>query len=297
MKRLTILLLGVALVLYIKTVCFAAPAWEISAGPWESGGSFDYLLYYPYSPQLESLVSFPQNQTLILVKLRHNLNEGRYFIELQYGGSIPGYKGRGSDSDWTVYGEDTLTYYGEMDAVGGIKKLAIEGGTVLAENDIRTTVLFGGWSRQETSNELKNVIYHLVDGMDVGNQTQPDNGSRFDGVLSGCHFGIANQFVISPRLTLNMKAAVAVLGIKAYGHWANHDPAWDWVDTGSTLGFAVDSGIEWAFNPNLSANIGYDYYYANFSGCEEILNGVPLEEAVTLIYRRAGVMLGLKYQF
>ena len=297
MKRITIFLLGVALVLYIKTVCFAAPAWEVSARQWESKGSFDYLLFYPYSAQMESLVRFPQNQSLILVSLRHNLEDGRHFIYLEYGGSNPGLKGRGSDSDWTIYGDDTLTYYGEMDGWGQVNRLTVEGGTLLARNGIWTVTLLGGWSRQETTNELKNIIYHLIEGEDVGNQTQPDNGSRFDGVLSGYHFGIGNNLELNPRIHVNMKTALTILSARANGHWANHDPAWDWVDTGNGLGFSGGLGMEYALGEKLLVNIRYDYFYANIPGCKEALNGEALEESVGLRYEQAGVFIGLNYRF
>lgn len=297
MKRITTLGLCLILILLLKNVSFAAPVWEISARQWESGGSLDYLFFYPYSSQVESRVTFPQNQSLLLVGLRHNFEDGRRFIYLEYGGSSPGFKGRGSDSDWTIYGEDTLTYYGEMDGWGRVNRLTVDGGTLLARNDMWTVTLFGGWSRQESDNELKNVIYHLIDGEDVGNRTQPDNGSRFDGVLSGYHFGIGNNLELNPRIHVNMKTAVSVLSARAYGHWANHDPAWDWVDTGNGLGFSAGLGMEYAFGESISANIGYDYFYANFPECKEVLDGEPLAESVGLRYEQAGIFLGVSYRF
>ena len=297
LKQLFILLLLSLLALFTTSKTLANPGWEISFQEWDQTGFFDYTLYYPYSSQVISKVSLPQDQLMKIIDVKHRFTKNNNYIRLQYGGSGTGLEGEGSDWDWVIEGFNTLTHYGVMDVFGEQKLAAVEFGTVLIDNEKQTVNLVIGWVRQETTNELKNVVYHLIDGEDVGVQPQPDNGSRLDGESSGLVLGVNQELSLRPSLILITELDVSFLSSKAYGHWANHNPAWNWENTGRTVGYGAEIGLKYIINNNLQAKLGYFYNYAKSTGCRETLNGELLAQLVDLEYERKGLQAGLVLSF
>lgn len=274
--------LAAFLTLSVPTVTWADSGWAVSITQLDQAGYFDYTLYYPYSEQIISKVSLAQNQGIKLLKVKYGSANQRDFIEFHYGGSGTGFKGKGSDSDWTIAGSDTLTDYGVLDVVGGERIYGLDLGTVLYQNQRYQAELIIGWFQQETTNEFRNIVYHLINGVELGPLPQPDNGSYLDGEFKGLVFGLNQGLSLSPNLLLTTGIKVSLLSAKAYGHWANHDPAWNWENTGRALGYGIDLGLQYAFGSRIQAEIGYGYHYAQADGCREILNGYLLSQVVDL---------------
>lgn len=295
--KLILFCLVAFLTLAVPTVTWADSGWEVSITQLDQAGYFDYTLYYPYSSQVISEVILPQNQLIKLINLKYHFTNGRDYLRLQYGGTGVKLKGEGSDSDWTIESSNIVTDYGVLDVYGGQKVTAIDFGTCLFENETQKINLVVGWIQQETTNELKNVVYRLIDGEDVGYQTQPDNGSYLDGEFQGLVFGLNQGLSLSPNLFLTTGIEVSLLSVKAYGHWANHDPAWNWENTGRTLGYGVGLGLQYAFSSQIQAEIGYRYHYAQADGCREILNGSLLSQVVDLELEQQGLYAALKVLF
>lgn len=293
LKQIFGLCLLCLLALFATTKAVADSGWEISFKEKDQIGCFVYTLYYPHSSQVISKVSLPQDQSLRIIDVKHKFNNEKGFISFRYGGTRTEIKGKGSDSDWTIEGSDILTDYGVMDVYGDQKLVAIDMGTVLTENEFRKVKILIGWVRQETTNELRNVIYQLIEGVEVGNHTQPDNGSYLNGEFSGLIMGINQDLALRPNLIFTTGLNLSFLNIKAYGHWANHSPAWNWEDTGRAVGYGASFGLKYVFNSNVQAELGYCYNYAKSSGCKEILNGDLLAQLVDLEYERKGWHGGL----
>jgi hypothetical protein len=167
--------------------------------------------------------------------------------------------------------------------------------------------LFVGLIQQNTSNELRNVVYHRFQSVDVGDQGQDDNGSKLDGMFRGIQVGVEKErnWV---KWGWTGEIGLSALETKAYGHWANHDPAWNWVDDGFTLGWRADFGMRYAITRNISAELGYSANYArNYFGlsvCDENIGGEGLDEngefmadRVVLSYWQQGIRIGLKFIF
>ncbi len=279
--------------LFVTTVALATPGWEISIHQWDSKGSFDYTLYHPYSSQVVSKVSLPQDQAMKILDVKYNFIDEKNYIKLQYGETETGIKGRGSDSDWMIEGSNTLTDYGELDASGKQTVYAIDFGRMILKNQAHQMNIYLGWIHQETTNELKNIVYFLSKGEDLGELPQPDNGSSLDGKFYGLTLGIDNERIIGANLKLTTGLSLSFLKINAYGHWGNHIPAWNWENTGRTVGYRANIGLKYAFSENIQAELGYYYNYAKSTGCKEILNGDLLTQLVDLEYEQKGLHLGL----
>jgi hypothetical protein len=245
-----------------------SPDFRISQ--WNMSGTFDYYLHYN-SGQMESWVSAPQNQSMTVLEVTMPIEDDRY-IRLAYGRSGAGYKGTGADSDWYPGMPDTLWYYGNMDFYGRQQLFGIDYGHTIAKKDKSQTGVYVGWNSHKTNNELRNVNYHIVESVDVGNQTQPDNGSTLDGNFKGFHIGLEHERIISDKLTLNGKWTTSLLTTMAHGQWNNHAPAWLWDDKGNTIGQEVIVGANYKFNQDISAELGYRYYYAKMTGGDEVLD-------------------------
>lgn len=297
MKKIFVFCLICFFSLLTPTITLAEPSLEISFKKWDQTGSFDYTLYYPNSSQIISEVSLPQNQLMIVSNVKYILDDEKGFVELQFGEAGAEIKGRGSDSDWMVEGSDTLTDYGELDPYGIQKNIAIHFGTVLSKNEAHQTNFLLGWLQQKTTNQLKNVVYHLSEGADIGDQSQPDNGSFLNGEFSGLLLGINDGLLIGSNLVLTTGLNLSFLNARAYGHWANHTPAWNWEDAGKTVGYIANVGLKYAFNSNIQAELGYCYNYAKFSGGRETLNGELLPQLVDLEYEWKGWHTGLSMLF
>ena len=298
MKTILTMFATVGLLVASTTVSLAAPTekWAFSAEQRNIAGSFVYSLHYLDSPQLLSKVSLPQNQALTLFGLTYHLPRNR-FIRGQFGQTGLGNQGRGDDSDWTKPGQDVLTDYGEMNAYGRQKQLALDFGKVLAESRRSSTRVLFGWSQQKTANELRDVVYHLSEGKDIGAVSQPDDGSYLNGKFSGFHVGLENTFRMNSRLAMQTGLSVAYLDAKTYGHWSNHTPAWDWVDAGNTFGYNLNAALQYNIRKNLSAELGYFNQFAKATGCDEVLNGSFLPGMVDLKYAQHGMRFGLQYSF
>jgi opacity protein-like surface antigen len=281
-----------------SSLALAAPQeqFDISLQQWNAKGSFDYYLHDQGSSQLLSLVSMPQNQNMSILHLRYTPND-RNYIKFQYGSTSSGNKGRGSDSDWQNVGSSTMTDYGTMDFNGDQKMIAIDFGAVVAKSERTKTSVFWGLSRRDTMNQISNVVYHLVGGVNVGNLTQPDNGSYLNGTFSGIHIGVENEYKLNDKILFNTGFNTSYLNAKAYGHWANHFPPWDWENSGNALGFDVTIGLIYILHKNMMAELGYYYSYAKMTDGMESLNynnGVSNNySGIDLGYKQRGYYFGL----
>lgn len=281
----------------VPTVTWADSGWAVSITQLDQAGYFDYTLYYPYSEQVISKVSLAQNQGVKLLKVKHGFANQRDFISFLYGGAETGFKGKGSDSDWTIAGSDSLTDFGVLDIFGGERIYGLDLGTVLYQNQRYQAELIMGWVQQETTNEFRNIVYHLINGVESGPLPQADNGSYLDGEFEGLVFGLNQGLRLSSKLLLTTGIEVSLLSAKAYGHWANHDPAWNWENTGRALGYGVDLGLQYAFDNQFQAEIGYGYYHTQADGCKEILNGYLLSQVVDLELEQHGFYAALMVLF
>lgn len=295
--KLILFFLAAFLTLSVPTVTWADSGWAVSIAEMDQSGHFDYTLYYPYSSQVISKVILPQDQLIKTISLKYHFTNKRDYIRLQYGGTGVKFKGVGSDSDWTIEGSNTMTDYGILDVYGEQKVAVVDFGMCLFENEIQKVDLVVGWVRQETTNEFKNIVYRLIDGEDVGYLTQPDNGSYLDGEFEGLVIGLNQGLSLSPNLLLTTGIEVSVLSANARGHWANHDPAWNWENTGRAFGYGVDLGLQYVLGSRIQAEIGYRHHYVQADGCREILNGYLLSQEVDLELEQQGLYAALMVSF
>lgn len=296
------LILTVSIFTLSSSLTLAAPQdkLDISLQQWNVNGSFDYYLHYEGSSQLLSQVSMPQNQNMNILNLKYVPNDKNY-IKFQYGSTSSGNKGMGSDSDWQTTGSSIKTDYGTANFNGDQKMVSIDIGTVVSENEKNKTSVSVGWGKRDTNNTLSNVVYHLENGVDVGNMPQSDNGSYLNGTFSGIHIGVQNEYKLNNKMSLSSGLSTSYLATKAYGYWANHSPAWDWTDYGNTFGYDMNIGLKYAFNKDTKAELGYYYSYAKMINGNEILdynNGTATSSSgIDLGYAQRGYYLGLNCKF
>lgn len=275
---------------------------DVSVQEWFKNGSFDYYLHYTASSQILSKVSAPQNRNMTVFQLQYR-PVAKQFVRLQYGVTGNGRNGRGADWDWTVEGSPgLLTHYGTIDFYGKEKMFTIDVGAEIAESGKQSTSLFIGWGSNKTYNELRNVVYHLIDSVPVGNRGQSDLGSRLDGHFYGVRLGIENNYRFDKKLSMDNSLVFRRLTAKAYGHWANHNPAWDWVDRGKTWGYEIKTGLKYAFTKDTATRIGYYYSYAKAKGIDELLDqgggyGAYFKKDIDLRYVQRGYYFGFEHKF
>lgn len=300
MKKLLLTALGI--VTLSSSVALAAPQdkLDVSLQQWNIDGSFDYYLHYQGSSQLLSQVSLPQNQNMSIFSMKYHADDVNY-IKFQYGSTSSGNKGTGSDSDWTTQGSNTKTDYGNMDPNGNQKMITLDFGTTISQTNKDKTSIFTGWGRRDTNNQLTNVIYHLEDGVDIGNVSQPNNGSSLNATFQGVHIGIENEHNFNEKLVLISGLSASYLNAKAYGDWENHSPAWTWTDAGNTLGCDMNIGLKYSLNKNTTTELGYYYSYAKMTGGNEVLNQNNGEidnlSGIDLGYTQRGYYFGLSSKF
>jgi hypothetical protein len=290
--------------LFSTTVTFADPQSEkldCSVEHWNKLGTFEYRLHYGNACQLMSKISVPQHQPMDLYSLQYKPDK-RHFVRMEYGATKTGTNGRGDDSDWTAYNTpDILTDYGTMDFYGKESLYSIDLGKHLAKNAKQQTDFFVGWGNNKTSNELKNVVYHKVNGTDIGNVSQPDNGSYINSDFGGAHMGLENYYKINQKFSINSSISIKQMEAKAYGHWANHTPAWNWVNKGKALGYEAKIGLNYKFTKNTSTTIGYYYSYAKADRTDETLDTgsqiITLPGMVDLEYQTQGYYFSLHHKF
>jgi len=296
-----ILIVAFTILIVTSSLALAAPQekFDISLQQWKVKGSFDYYLHDTGSSQLLSLVSMPQNQNMNILHLKYTPNN-RNYVRFQYGITSSGNKGRGSDTDWQNAGSSTMTDYGTMNFNGNQKMIAVDFGTVVSKSERKKTSVLWGLSRRDTTNQISNVVYHLVNGVNVGNLTQTDNGSYLNGTFSGIHIGVENEYKLNDKILLNTGLNTSYLNAKAYGHWANHLPPWDWENSGNTLGFDLNIGLIYTFHKNMMAELGYYYSYAKMTDGKERLdynNGTSVEySGIDLGYKQRGYYFGLNWK-
>jgi hypothetical protein len=277
------------------TTFSSSSTWEISVQGWDCRGTFDYYLYDSDASYVVSKVSLPQDQRMIVTNLKYTFPDNFGYIKIQYGQTGTNIKGRGSDSDWAT--ADSLTYYGELDAYGFQQLFSIDLGKTIIENEIHSISIFAGWGQKKTTNELKNVIYYLVDGVSYSGLSQDDLGSTLDGEFRGFYLGINDHIAIGKKFTLSAELAASFLHTKAYGYWNNHSPAWEWTDTGDTIGYTANIDLKYEIMRNVYTELGYYYSYSKATNCEETLNGVLLSQPVDLEYQQRGLYLGMNFRF
>lgn len=291
-------ILTLTVFLVTSSLSLAAPQdqFDISLQQWNVKGSFDYYLHDQESSQLLSLVSMPQDQNMSILHLKYTSNDKNY-VKLQYGLTSSGSKGRGSDSDWQSMGYGAMTDYGTMNFNGNQKLVAIDFGTVILKNDKKKTSVFVGWDKRDTTNLITDVTYHLIGGTNVGNLPQSDNGSYLNGTFSGIHIGVENEYKLNNKIHINSALSASYLAAKAYGHWANHFPAWDWKNSGKALGYNLNLGLLYTFHKNMVAEFGYYYSYAKMTDGKESLNynnGIASNySGIDLGYKQRGYYFGL----
>lgn len=298
------LLLTLAALMFTSSLALAEQQQQklnFSTNQWYKNGSFDYYLHYKNSSQLMSKVSGPQNQNMTVFILHYKPTETQ-FIRFQYGLTGTSNNGRGNDSDWTIEGSpNDITWYGTVDFYGKEKMHSLDLGAEVWKDKKQTTNFFVGWGDSKTYNELRNVIYHRINGIDVGNVSQPDNGSTLDGHFYGLRYGIENQYRLDKKLSIDSSIVLKQLTTKAYGHWANHTPAWNWVNKGKTWGYDATVRLIYDCNKDTSTNFGYYYSYAKAKGIDERLTDgistVDLPGQIDLRYVLHGYYFGLNHKF
>ena len=90
---------------------------------------------------------------------------------------------------------------------------------------------------------------------------------------------------------------MSLLNAKAYGHWANHTPAWEWENSGRAIGYGANLGLRYALSGNIQTELGYYYNYVKSTNCTETLNGELIPQLVDLEYEQQGLYLGLVLLF
>lgn len=290
-----------------KSIPSAIPAWEASLLERNIDGWFDYSLYYPGRYQLLSKVSFPQNQKMKVFEIRHRLADDGFYIRFNYGQSGAGFKGKGSDSDWTVAGSNSITDYGDFDVYGDQSLVVLDLGKVLTRSEHQRTELFLGVIRQDTTNELRNVVYYRLNGMDIDALPQEDLGSTLQGRFHGIRLGVQNERHWS-KWSLTGEIGLTAIQTTAYGHWANHDPAWDWVDSGYAVGWTADASLRYSIDRHIRVELGYFSgsmgNLFGLSACDETITGEGLDpngesilDQVILGYAYQGFRIGLSVLF
>ncbi|MDU4962181.1 MAG: hypothetical protein E6X17_16105 [Sporomusaceae bacterium] len=279
----------------------AAPKLDVSVQQWYKSGSFDYYLRYPASPDPLSKVSAPQNRHMTMFKVQYN-PDPTWFVRAEYGVTGTGNNGRGDDSDWMDdVDPDLVTDYGTMDFYGKERMYTIDIGQRIGHGRKHATHFFVGWESNKTANELRNVVYHLIDGSPVGNRGQADLGSRLDGHFYGARLGIENNYRFDQKLSMDTSLVYRRLTAKAFGHWANHSPAWNWVDRGKTWGYTVKTGFSYAFTQDTSVSLGYRYSYAKANGADEVLDRVTdilyIPGDIDLRYVQRGYYFSFAHKF
>jgi hypothetical protein len=273
---------------------------DFSMQQWYKNGSFDYYLHYSNSSQVLSKVSAPQRQNMTIFKMQYNPTE-KQFVRVQYGATGAGNNGRGYDLDWSIPGSSNVTDYGTMDFYGKEKMYTIDLGTEIGKSKKQVTNFFVGWGSNKTYNELRNVVYHKYNGFDIGNVGQDDNGSSLEGHFYGIRFGIESNYKFDKKLSLDSSLILKRLNAKAYGHWANHTPAWNWVDTGKTWGYDVNFGLKYNCNKDTFTSIGYYYSHAKANNIDERLDEgtsvYDLTGRIDLEYVQHGYYFALNHKF
>lgn len=309
MKRILILSVILVCLLLVNLPAWAESSdsdWGISIQTWDVSGSFDYMLYHSEN-QIKSKVDLPQDQVMYVLEIQRELPAWKKgaFLEFQYGQSFNEKKGRGFDKDWDSSG--FLTDYGSLDSYGNQNFLTLNIGKTIAESERQTTRIFGGYIRQANANEIINVVYHRYYGIDVADDPHIDNGSTLDMVFQGVQFGAKNEQRFA-KMTLNSSLSLAALETKAHGIWNNHSPAWDWENTGYTLGIRADLGLSYAITEHIAAKLGYYYVYAKNSFdldvCDEHITGAGYpdggtvyENSVILRHEQRGLRFGVEGRF
>ncbi|HBF39641.1 MAG TPA: hypothetical protein DDW50_20285, partial [Firmicutes bacterium] len=188
--KLNCFILATVLSLSITGIASAYSPWQFTLENSHGSGLFDYRLHYDSfdGSQVISKVSIPQNQNMPILSGKYYFSDDRFF-QFQYGNTAIHNKGQGSDSDWTIPGSDELIYHGDMDFYGNESLFTMDMGATYIDNGWIKMSFFMGYALQNSTNELKNVVYHLENGLDMGDQPQQDNGSFLDLKLSGYRFG------------------------------------------------------------------------------------------------------------
>lgn len=272
----------------------------ISVAQWQAKGTFDYYLHYD-SGQLESWVSAPQQQSITMWEITKPLSE-QEFLKLTYGTSGLNDKGEGADTDWQDGTPGAPWYYGNIDFHGKQQILNVDYGRVISQDKQQKTSAYLGWNSHKTTNELKNVVYHTIAYANVGNQTQPDNGSTLRGTFEGFHVGVERDQHVGNQLKLNATFTLSYLNAAARGHWNNHTPAWVWDNKGAAVGQEFSFGANYQLRPDLSATVGYRYYYVKMVGGDEVLDtGGPgkvfLNDVIDLGYKQQGIYYSINAKF
>jgi opacity protein-like surface antigen len=281
-----------------ETTELTKPAWDIAVNAQNGAGSFDYYLHYSKSSQLLSQVSLPQEQLMTVLHIKHILPNGKASIKLVYGQTGTVIKGRGYDADWVNPGSDIMTDYGKMDAYGRQQLFSMDLEKGIFKNERRNINVFAGWEKREIRNELQNAVYYLSYGNSFSDgKPQADDGSTLDGIFSGFHLGINDEWLVGAKLSVNTGLALAFLHAKALGCWRNHDPAWYWEDNGDTIGYTADIGLKYKFSRNIGAELGYYYFHAKSTDCQEQLNNELLSNSIDLKYEQKGLRCGVSFLF
>jgi opacity protein-like surface antigen len=236
-----------------------------------------------------SKVHMPQNQNMVVLSGKYTFSR-HFFLKFENGSTQTNIKGNGSDSDWRDYGSDSRTDYGNMDCFGYQKMYSINFGKAF-ESDNQVISIFAGYENFESTNEFKNVIYHLDNGTNVGNATQPDVGANLKATFEGILFGISDDIYLSPKFALNLGITISAIdGIdgSVSGHW----PTWNWTSSGTGNEYTANIGAKYLLTNQLAANFGY--YYNYIKTCGQLDSS---DQAEDFEYQVSGFKFGLSYEF
>lgn len=287
------------LLLAVSATAFAAGSSLIqSVNGWTIQGNFIYDLYDSAArSQKISEVNAPQNQNMSIASFQYIYPHGDKYLRLNVGTTPLQVKGTGYDADWTNQGSSAMTDYGNVDFYGRQRLFQLDYGRTFGN-----TGWFVGWERRDSANRLQNVVYHLANGVNLGNQPQADTGSVLNGVAQGFHIGLENTMPLGPRLDLHTSLTLGLPSETAHGEWYNHTPAWIWNDSGLP---GLSENLTMVFNYRLSkqssAFLGYSYYQAKAVELDETINmgsgNQSLPGVVDLTYRQQGLMMGVNAVF
>lgn len=287
------------LLLTVSTAVFAAePGFTQSVAGWSMQGNFIYDLYdSAQHNQRLSEVNAPQNQNMSIATVKYSFSGGSKFFRLNVGMTPSQVKGTGYDADWATPGSSALTDYGNVDFYGQQRLFNLDYGWATGGTD-----WFVGWERRDSANRLQNVVYHLANGVNIGNQTQADTGSVLNGVEQGIHIGLENTLPMGRRLDLHTSLTLGLVGETAHGEWYNHSPAWIWDDSGApALSENLTMVLNYRFNKQSSAFLGYSYFQAKAVQLNETVNmghgNQMLPGAVDLTYKQQGLVMGINSAF
>lgn len=301
MKVIYTVFVSLTLIIGIQTSSVAEV--EVSVTQSQVEGNADFWWYYPSpNPNVISQLHAPQTQTMTLYEFKYVNDKGR-FLKLSYGTSENNNKGRGFDADWTDENDySKVTYYGTMNFYGKQENIGIDYGFVVFNEDNCKTTVFLGWSQHKSTNEIRDVIYYIINGINLTvPRSQNDIGAFYDMNFRNYRAGVEHVKQINSKLSVTGIVSVMCVDANLKAEWTNHDPVWKFKDRGLALGYELNVNVAYEISKNVSVNLGYNLYYAKAKGCTRYLdsgNGYEmLSQPVDLELNQHGYVVGITAKF